>query len=150
MKRNRTASPAGGQATGRGRKRRGRWVVGLVLAAVALGGVAVLAGGASAHPPPRPGVTGQEVVDHSQFHGHPRIESVYRQAREIPHVLDGLHCYCECASHSGHYSLLDCFKSDHGAGCDVCMTSTAIAHQLAEEGKLLDEIREAIDDYFGR
>lgn len=109
-----------------------------------------LAGGASAHPTPRRGITGDEVVPHEPFRGHSRIQSVHRQAREIPGVLDELHCYCECASHSGHYSLLNCFKSDRGADCDVCLTSAATAHRMTMEGKSLDEIREAIDDYRGR
>ena len=129
---------------------RRRWLGATGLAGLAIGAVAILSAGASAHPAPRPGITGEEVVPHGKYHGHPRIQSVYRQAAEIPEVLDGLHCYCECGSHSGHYSLLDCFKSDHGAGCDVCLTSAAIAHEMAREGSSLEQIRDAIDDYFQR
>lgn len=130
-----------------GRSRR-RLLGAVTLTGLAISTVVMLAGGASAHPTPRQGVTAEEVVPHGQYHGHPRIQSVYRQAGDIPEVLDGLHCYCECGSHSGHYSLLDCFKSDHGAGCDVCLTSAAIAFRMNQQGSSLQEIREAIDDYF--
>ena len=132
----------------RGGLSRRRLLGAVTLTGLAISTVVMLAGGASAHPTPRQGITAEEVVPHGRYHGHPRIQSVYRQAGEVPEVLDGLHCYCECGSHSGHYSLLDCFKSDHGAGCDVCLTSAAIAFRMDQQGSSLQEIREAIDDYF--
>lgn len=143
-----TRKPVSTKNEAPGGRIRSRWLAAAALTGLAVTAVVMLAGGASAHPTPRQGVTAEEVVPHGQYHGHPRIQSVYRQAGEIPEVLDGLHCYCECGSHSGHYSLLDCFKSDHGAGCDVCLTSAAIAFRMNQEGSSLQEIREAIDDYF--
>lgn len=104
--------------------------------------------GAAAHPTPRAGITGEEVVHHSHYTEYPRIQAVYKEAKRIPEVLDGLHCYCECGAHSGHYSLLDCFKSDHGAGCDICLTSAALAYDLHKQGKSLEEIRTAVDELF--
>ena len=120
----------------------------LILAAVLA--VVVTNKKAAAHPTPRADVNAEEVVHHSHYQGYPRVQAVYKQAARIPEVLDGLHCYCECGQHSGHYSLLDCFKSDHGAGCDICLTSVAMAYDLNKDGKSLDEIRAAIDEVFAR
>ena len=88
-------------------------------------------------------------MDHAHFEGYPRVQAIYRHAKQVPEVLDGLHCYCECGVHSGHYSLLDCFKSEHGAGCDICLTEAAMAYDLHNQGKSLDQIRTAIDNVFG-
>ena len=40
----------------------------------------------------------------------------YRQAAEIPRVLDQLYCYCRCKENFGHKNLLTCFATRHGAG----------------------------------
>lgn len=39
----------------------------------------------------------------------------YQVAREIPHVLDQLQCYCACRSQYGHVSLLSCYVDGHGS-----------------------------------
>ncbi len=88
-------------------------------------------------------------MDHAHFEGYPRVQATYKHAKKVPEVLDGLHCYCECGMHSGHYSLLDCFKSEHGAGCDICLTEAAMAYDLHNQGKSLHQIRTAIDNVFG-
>jgi hypothetical protein len=126
------------------------WIVaggaGLALAAVLLS--SGRARGA-AHPEPRPGITAQLVLPPAAV---PRtlgsVES-YAAARQIPAVLDGLHCYCECARHAGHRSLLTCFESDHGAFCDICMGEAILAAQLTAQGRSLLDIRGAIDRQFG-
>jgi hypothetical protein len=69
-------------------------------------------------------------------------------AKAIPNVLDGLHCYCECARDHGHRSLLTCFESDHGAACDICLQEAALAYRMTQEGAGLDQIRERIDAMF--
>ncbi len=102
------------------------------------------------HPDPRPAVTSADVKPASEYSRYPRVASVYRQAMEIPHVLDGLYCYCQCSEHSGHYSLLDCFRSDHGAGCDICLSEAALAYRMSQDGQTLDEIRGAIDQLYKR
>ncbi|MBT8461564.1 MAG: PCYCGC domain-containing protein, partial [Gemmatimonadetes bacterium] len=55
---------------------------------------------------------------------------------------------CECAEHSGHYSLLDCFASDHGARCDICLSEATIAYQMTMAGESLDAVRKEIDSQF--
>ena len=71
-------------------------------------------------------------------------------AAEIPEVLDGLYCYCDCHHNFGHYSLLDCFQSDHGGNCDVCMNEVRIAYRMHREGKTLQQIRQVIDATYGK
>jgi hypothetical protein len=128
----------------------------LVGGLITAGLVAVVMVGASeasgSHPEPRTDATtvqAEQLVTAERYADYPRIAEVYAQAAEIPDVLDGLYCYCHCADHADHYSLLDCFKSDHGAGCDVCLTQAALAHRLHGEGKSLKEIRQAVDGLYG-
>lgn len=102
------------------------------------------------HPDPRPTMTSADVKSASEYSRYPRVAGVYRQAREIPQVLDGLYCYCQCSEHSGHYSLLDCFRSDHGAGCDICLSEATLAYRMTQDGQTLDEIRGAIDQLYKR
>lgn len=101
------------------------------------------------HPEPRPDITAETVIPASRYVEYARIRTVYAQAREIPEVLDGLYCHCDCSKHAGHRSLLTCFESDHGAACDICLTEAAIAHRMTMGGKSLEEIRAAIDALYG-
>ncbi len=149
------------KGTGRGNRRGARGkrtrspLLGIGVAVIALGAlVAVLVspGRASAHPTPRldaATVQVRDVVPASAYAAYPRVAEVYREAAQIPEILDGLYCYCDCSRHSGHYSLLDCFKSDHGAGCDICLSEAALAYKMAKEGKSLDQIRSAVDALYG-
>ncbi|MGH7675448.1 MAG: CYCXC family (seleno)protein, partial [Gemmatimonadales bacterium] len=73
----------------------------------------------------------------------------YAAARRLPAVLDGLYCYCDCALHSGHRSLLTCFESEHGAYCDICVGEAVLAGDLSAQGLALERIRAAIDARFG-
>lgn len=101
------------------------------------------------HPAPRPGVGAEKVVDSRQYHRYPRIASIYADAAEDPQLLDGLYCFCDCAEHAGHYSLLECFSSDHAAMCDVCMNEAEMAFQMSRDGVDLDLIRSTIDLVYG-
>lgn len=123
------------------------WILLIVLgAAVAYRALPALRGGSSSHhPDPRPDVTAASIVPAERYAADPSVARVYTMARQIPNVLDGLFCYCECARNFGHRSLLSCFESDHGADCDVCLREAALAAQLAAQGKSLDEIRAQID-----
>jgi len=121
-----------------------------------LAGVAVVgllgtqrASGRVVHPEPRPGVTAERVLPPSAVPPTPGAADAYAAARGAPHMLDGVHCYCECAKHSGHRSLLTCFESDHGSHCDICMGEATLAASLAAQGSSLSEIRRAIDQRFG-
>src|SRR5271168_2285828 len=44
-------------------------------------------------------------------------KQAYLVAREHPELLAQLDCYCGCEQHEGHKNLLDCFRTNHGAGC---------------------------------
>lgn len=45
----------------------------------------------------------------------PAVAKAYGVAQAIPEVLAQQPCYCWCDKF-GHGSLLDCFRTDHGAG----------------------------------
>jgi len=107
------------------------------------------ASGLVVHPDPRPGVTAERVLPASAVLNTPGAAEAYAAARSAPRVLDGVHCYCECAKHFGHRSLLTCFESDHGSQCDVCTGEATLATRLASQGSSLDDIRRAIDHRFG-
>ncbi len=103
---------------------------------------------ASVHPEPRPGVTADRILAADQLKTD-KARKLYDQAREIPGVLDGLHCYCECHDDPmNHRSLLSCFESDQAAGCYACGSEARLVHKLHGEGKTLAEIREAVDKKF--
>ena len=67
----------------------------------------------------------------------------------VPHVIDGLYCYCHCSEHSSHYSLLECFQTDHAARCDICMSEATIAYEMSQDGASLSDIRDEADRTFG-
>jgi hypothetical protein len=52
-------------------------------------------------------------LDPASFSGKAAL--AYQVAREIPEVLDQLHCYCACGSQYGHVSLLSCYVDGHGS-----------------------------------
>ncbi|MBI4545290.1 MAG: hypothetical protein HY703_08855 [Gemmatimonadetes bacterium] len=143
----------------RNKKKGGRGVAGIprpilvllaVLAVVAL--YRVIGPGtahAQQHPQPRQGISAERIVPAERYAAQPEVERVYRLARRAPQVLDGIYCYCHCSKHSGHYSLLTCYESDHGAGCEICLGEAALAVQLHEQGKTLDQIRAQIDATYG-
>lgn len=125
-------------------------VIGL---AILVGGGILLASSSSVateHPDPRPGISGETVIPASRYVQYARVSAVYSQAREIASVLDGLYCHCDCSKHSGHRSLLTCFESDHGAACDICLTEASIAYRMTQDGRSLEDIRQAIDELYGQ
>ena len=101
------------------------------------------------HPAPRPAAEREAVVPAGRYAKYPRIANVYRAAAEIPGVLDGIHCYCDCDQHAGHYSLLTCFADDHGAMCDICLNEAETAFKLTRDGVDLEVIRDVIDRTYG-
>lgn len=51
----------------------------------------------------------------AQF-SHPKIAEAYQIAKDIPHVLDALYCYCFCDRKPlYHKSVLSCFVDMHAA-----------------------------------
>lgn len=125
----------------------------LVAGVAAIGLAVVMLGPArrahAQHPEPRAGITaGGVLAPLAVPHTVGSVEA-YAAARQVPYVLDGLYCYCECSRHAGHRSLLTCFESDHGAWCDICMGEALLALRMTGEGRSLLEIRDAIDHQFG-
>jgi len=49
------------------------------------------------------------------FAAIPVVARAYRIAKRIPEVLAQQPCYCHC-DRIGHVGLLDCYRTDHGAG----------------------------------
>ena len=126
------------------------WIIAGLAGAAAVGLLGTKrAAGLGVHPEPRPGVTAERVLPPSAVPNTPGAAAAYAAARGGPHVLDGVHCYCECAKHSGHRSLLTCFESEHGSHCDICMGEATLAMSLASQGSSLDDVRRAIDQRFG-
>lgn len=128
------------------------WIYGLLGILLLVGAYRLMAGRESApstHPEPRAGITAAKVLPASAFTAQPDIARVYGMAEEIPEILDGIYCHCECREHSDHYSLLTCYESEHGSLCDICLEEAELAYKMAKEGKTLEQIRAAIDAQFG-
>ena len=104
---------------------------------------------ASHHPTPRIDAQASQVMPAARYASSPAVADTYRKAAEIVSVLDGLYCYCLCHDTFGHYSLLDCFESDHAASCDVCLREAEIAYEMNRQGRSLDQIRQTIDGMYG-
>ena len=105
-----------------------------------------------AHPEPRAdaGTLGETVMPASFFTADPNVRRLYQVARENPALLDGLYCNCHCHETHGHRSLLTCFQSQHGAGCDICLGEADMAGQMQAQGRSLQDIRAQIDLAFAR
>lgn len=71
------------------------------------------------------------------------VREAYQTAKEIPRVLVQQPCYCYC-QRKGHRGLLDCFKTDHAASCDICVKEALLAGRMHGKGKSAEEIRAAI------
>ena len=79
-----------------------------------------------------------------------RASAAYAVAREIPEVLDHIHCYCECKKYHNHKSLLTCYVTEHGAECDICIDEAIRAYELYKEGKDIMTIKRIEDSEFGK
>ncbi len=73
----------------------------------------------------------------------PDVREAYQTAKEIPGVLAQQPCYCYC-QRKGHRSLLDCFKTDHAASCNICVRESLLAGQMHRQGKSAEDIRRTI------
>ena len=136
---------------GPGHSRHPAWILAASAGAafLVLAVISQVARAGALHPTPRVVEIASDVVPAARYAGQPRARQAYRMAAAVPRVLDGLYCYCHCSQHSGHYSLLDCFASDHAAGCDVCMSEAEIAHERTREGASLRAIRAEVDRTYG-
>lgn len=102
------------------------------------------------HPDPRPGIDGSAVLSADQLTHAPDLIELFDQVREIPHIADGIRCYCGCAHIEGYRSLLTCYEDPGMAQhCEVCQGQARLAHGRWKEGQTLDQIRRATDARFG-
>ncbi|HKQ73827.1 MAG TPA: CYCXC family (seleno)protein [Blastocatellia bacterium] len=83
------------------------------------------------------------VLDPKQF-SNPSVVKAYAFARDLPDIFSQQPCLCYCDSGNGHRSLLDCFATDHGAGCQLCLQEAILINKLHKEGKNASEIRNLI------
>jgi uncharacterized protein with PCYCGC motif len=79
-----------------------------------------------------------------KFAGRPVVVAAYTIARKIPKVLAQQPCFCGCDEHFKHRSLLDCYTSDHTAGCGVCVKETFLTWEMARQHRTPAQIRAAI------
>jgi hypothetical protein len=104
----------------------------------------------SRHPDPRPGIDGSRVLTESELTDAPHLVALFDGIREIPHIADGIRCYCGCAQLEEYRSLLSCYE---GVGmakwCEVCQGQGRLAHGRWKEGQTLEQIRRATDARFG-
>src|SRR5260370_27235575 len=66
--------------------------------------------------------------DPNRFTGE--VHQAYLVAQQHPDLLAQLDCYCGCEQHEGHKNLLDCFRTNHGAGCAICSGEAVMAGKL--------------------
>jgi hypothetical protein len=131
-------------------RRAAPWLVTLL----ALGAGALLlwpkGGSSSRHPDPRADVEAlaMTVLPSASFPAPDQVRA-YQIAKEIPQTLDGLYCHCQCKETLRHRSLLTCFQSQHGSGCDICMGEAKMAFDMQQQGRTLQDIRVAIDLAYG-
>lgn len=104
---------------------------------------------APTHPDPRPGIDAAKVLKVEQLSA-PDLAGLFDSIREIPHIADGILCYCGCAQLAGYRSLLSCFEKPGMAQyCEICQGEGRLAHARWKEGQTLAQIRRAIDARYG-
>jgi hypothetical protein len=72
------------------------------------------------------------------------VKNSYAVAAKVKKVLYQQPCYCHCDRSVGHGSLLDCFTSKHGSGCNICMSEALYSYEQTRKGKTAAQIREGI------
>lgn len=103
------------------------------------------------HPDPRPGIDGSGVLTAEELGGNQGLIELYDGIREIPHVADGVYCYCGCAEYAGYRSLLECYQENGMAmACRICQGEGELVIRRHADGESLDQIRRAIDARYGR
>jgi len=79
-----------------------------------------------------------------EFFTDPGVQNAYTVAARIKKTLYQQPCYCHCDRSMGHGSLLDCFASKHGSGCNICMSEDFYAYEQLRKGKTAAQIRAGI------
>ena len=78
------------------------------------------------------------------FPADPVVQNAYAIAAKIKKTLYQQPCYCHCDRGQGHASLLDCFASKHGAGCNICINEDFYSYEQSRKGKTSAQIRAGI------
>ncbi len=108
------------------------------------------ANAAPEHPQPRPGINGDYVLKKKDLAKTPKLIPLFDSVREIPEIMDGIHCNCGCSDGVALYSLLSCFEAKGMARtCGVCQEEARLVVKLHKERKSLSQIRAAYDARFG-
>ena len=79
-----------------------------------------------------------------EFFSDPVVQNAYTVAGRVKKTLYQQPCYCHCDRSQGHGSLLDCFASKHGAGCNICIGEDFYAYDQLRKGKTAAQIRAGI------
>ena len=74
----------------------------------------------------------------------PVVQNAYTAAARVKKVLYQEPCFCHCDRSQGHASLLDCFVSKHGSGCQICVREDLYSYEQSRKGKTPAQIREGI------
>lgn len=74
----------------------------------------------------------------------PVVQNAYTVASHVKKVLYQEPCYCHCDRSQGHNSLLDCFASKHGSGCQICVREDLYTYEQTHKGKTPAQIRDGI------
>ena len=72
------------------------------------------------------------------------VQNAYAVAAKTKKTLYRQPCYCHCDRSQGHSSLLDCFASKHGSGCNICVSEAFYSYEQSRKGKTAAEIRAGI------
>jgi len=75
---------------------------------------------------------------------NPVVQNAYAVAGKIKRILYQEPCYCHCDRSVGHGSLLDCFASKHGSGCNICLYEDLYTYEQSLKGKTATQIRAGI------
>jgi hypothetical protein len=75
----------------------------------------------------------------------PVIKNAYAAAARVKKTLYQQPCYCYCDRSQGHGSLLDCFASKHGSGCETCVREALYTYERSRKGWTAAQIREGIE-----
>jgi hypothetical protein len=79
-----------------------------------------------------------------EFFKDPMVQNAYTVAARIKKTLYQQPCYCHCDRSQGHGSLLDCFASKHGSGCNICISEDLYGYEQSQKGKTAAQIRRGI------
>lgn len=103
------------------------------------------------HPEPREGIDASLVISDEEAAKYgEEVREVVNMIREIPHIADGIGCYCGCHVRPGYRSLLTCFYGEgRGIGCPICQGEAKLVYRRHKEGQDLSRIRRAVDARFG-